>query len=288
MFESINLSKTAHYDGMKKDPADSKWIFFGAPFDGTSSYRAGSRFAPNAIRQETVLCQETYSCYFEKDLLDTSISDIGDLELPFGDTEKALRYIAQLGEEILSHDKKPFMVGGEHLVSFPTIHSVYKKYPDLRIIHLDAHADMADELFDVKWSHGTVMRRVWEIIGDKRLYQFGIRSASKEEFEFSKKHNYLQAFNLDGIEKHLDELRKYPIYLTIDLDCFDPSQIPGTGTPETGGVWFMDFIHFLKQISGLNFVGIDVNELAPRIDPTDMSTVFATKVIRETILACIK
>ena len=288
MFDSILLSKSAHYDGMQNAPENSDWIFFGAPFDGTSSYRTGSRFAPNAIRQETVLCQETFSTYFEKDLNELNISDIGDIDLPFGETQRALQLIEKLSDQIIKNNKKTIMLGGEHLVSYPVIKKVFQKYPDLRIIHLDAHADMADELFDSKWSHGTVMRRVWDLIGDKRIYQFGIRSASKEEFEFSKIHNYLNPYNLNNIKAYLSELDKYPLYLSIDLDCFDPSQIPGTGTPETGGVWFSDFIGFLKDISSFNFVGIDITELAPRIDPSGMSTVFASKVIRETIAACVK
>ena len=275
---SHDITKNGHYDGLSHDIENSNWIFFGAPFDGTSSYRAGSRFAPEAIRQETVLCQETFSTYFETELEEISISDIGNLNFPFGNTEKSLNQISSLTSDILATNKYPFMVGGEHLVSLPVVSELYKKYPDLRIIHLDAHADMADDLFGEKLSHGTVMRRIWDFLGDKKIYQYGIRSASKEEFSFSREHNIMNPFNLDGIEQHIPELEKYPIYFTIDLDCFDPSQIPGTGTPETGGVFFNEFIQFLHKIKHLNFVGIDVTELAPRIDPTSMSTVFASKV----------
>lgn len=281
------ITKSCHYDGLSHDIEHSDWIFFGAPFDGTSSYRAGSRFAPEAIRLETLLCQEQFSTYFETNLDEVSIADIGNLELPFGNTEKALNQISALTSEIIASSKFPFMVGGEHLVSLPVVSELYKKYPDLRVIHLDAHADMADELFGEKLSHGTVMRRIWDFLGDGKIYQFGIRSASKEEFNFSREHNIMNPFNLNGIEQHLSELEKYPVYLSIDLDCFDPSQIPGTGTPETGGVFFNEFIQFLNKIKHLNFVGIDVNELAPRIDPTGMSTIFASKLIRETICSCI-
>ena len=282
------LNKSAHYHGLKTFTGEETWVFFGAPFDGTSSYRAGSRFAPDAIRQETHLCQEEYSPYFNKELSEVSIADVGNIELPFGNTKEALKQIYTFSKEVISQNKSPFMVGGEHLVSLPVIKSTFEKYPDLHVIHLDAHADMIDELFGESYSHGTVMRRVWDFLGDGRIFQFGIRSGSKDELQFAKKHAVLNPFSLDGIDQHLDKLQDVPIYLTIDLDCFDPSQIPGTGTPETGGIFFKEFISFLRKISHLNFVGIDVNELAPRIDPTGMSTVFAGKVIRETIVSCIK
>lgn len=284
---SLPLVKGQHYDGLregKKEP----WLFFGAPYDGTSSYRAGSRFAPEAIRTETVLCQETYSPYFEIDISSKPIADIGNLDLPFGNRDAALERIRACADVIYANNQKPFMIGGEHLVSLPAVAAAAEKYPDLRIIHLDAHADMADELFGEKLSHGTVMRRIYEQLGDGRIYQFGIRSGSKEELDFAKAHNHVTMFELSGYEQFLAEWKKYPIYLTIDLDCFDPSQIPGTGTPETGGVFFREFIPFLQAISDLNFVGIDVNELAPRLDPTNMSTVFACKIIRETIAACVR
>lgn len=284
---SLPLDKAQHYDGLGTNNED-KWLFFGAPYDGTSSYRAGSRFAPEAIRLETVLCQETYSPYFDLDISEKPISDVGNLDLPYGNRAKALEIIGDCTETIYAANQFPFMIGGEHLISLPAVAAAAKKYPDLRIIHLDAHADMADELFGETLSHGTVMRRIHDIIGDGKIYQFGIRSGNQAEITFTKKHNIVNMFNLENYEQHVAEWEKYPIYLTIDLDCFDPSQLPGTGTPETGGVFFKDFIPFLKTIGHLNFIGIDVNELAPRLDPSNMSTVFACKVIRETIAACVK
>jgi agmatinase len=284
---NLPLDKAQHYDGLGTNSED-KWLFFGAPYDGTSSYRAGSRFAPEAIRLETVLCQETYSPYFDLDISEKPISDVGNLDLPYGNRAKALDIIGDCAETIYAANQHPFMIGGEHLISLPAVAAAAKKYPDLRIIHLDAHADMADELFGETLSHGTVMRRIHDIIGDGKIYQFGIRSGNQAEINFTKKHNIVNMFNLENYEQHVAEWEKYPIYLTIDLDCFDPSQLPGTGTPETGGVFFKDFIPFLKTIGHLNFIGIDVNELAPRLDPSNMSTVFACKVIRETIAACVK
>lgn len=288
MSNPIELIKRAHYDGMKTEFSESKWIYFGAPFDGTSSYRAGSRFGPEEIRQETLLCQETYSSFFDFDIADSSISDVGNLDLPFGNVLQALSSIKQYTDYIIEHNKHPFMVGGEHLVTLPVIQSLINKYPDLKIIHLDAHADMADDVFGERLSHGTVMRRIFDIIGPERIFQFGIRSGSKIEIDFAKKHNYCNLFDLNIPDDWILKLENSPIYFTVDLDCFDPSQIPGTGTPETGGVFFREFIPFLNKISHLNFVGMDVNELAPRIDPTSMSTVFAAKIVREMIASCIR
>ena len=280
------LKKTAHYDGLKTNPIDCDWVLFGAPFDATSSYRKGSRLAPNAIREETIKCQETYSLFFDCDIETKSVADIGDLELN-NSVGSSLSKIEFLTSNIYTREKKAIMIGGEHLVTLPMFKSVFEKYPELRIIHLDAHADMIDVLFDRKLSHGTVMRRIWEILGDQRIYQFGIRSGSKEELDFAKSHCIVTPFNLDGIESFIPDLANFPIYLTVDLDCFDPSQIPGTGTPETGGVFFKEYLSFLRKIKNLNIVAIDINECAPNLDVSGMSTIFAAKVIRETIAACI-
>lgn len=282
----LNLTKHNHYDGLKTvaDPGD--WILFGAPYDGTSSYRSGSRFAPAAIRTETRLCQESYSSYFDVELETLAIADLGDLELPFGDRDGALHLIRLTADRIFENNHRPFMIGGEHLVTLPVVASALDTYPDLMIIQIDAHADMAEEVFGETISHGTVMRRITDRTGAGRLIQIGIRSGTRDELRTARSLNTVYAsFPRDS--DWLKSIDDRPVYLTIDLDGFDPSQIPGTGTPETGGLWFADFILFLKQIQSLNIIGIDVNELAPRLDSSNMSTIFAAKVIRETIAACV-
>ena len=171
-------------------------VIFGAPFDGTTSFRPGTRFAPSAIRNDSIGI-ETYSPYQDKDLAEINVCDIGDLEFPFGNTQKVLDIIQQTSNEILSLNKTPIMIGGEHLVTLGSVSAVMKKYPNLHIIHFDAHTDLRDEYLGEKLSHSTVIRRIWELVGDDKIYQFGIRSGEKTEFEFAKNHTVLQKYNLN-------------------------------------------------------------------------------------------
>ncbi|MBN2260551.1 MAG: agmatinase [Clostridiales bacterium] len=265
------------------DYEDSEIVIFGAPFDGTVSFRPGTRFAPPVMRQESYGI-ETYSPYLDRDMEDYSYSDIGDLDLPFGNKERVLEMIYSQTKEILEDNKKPFMFGGEHLVTYSPVKAVFEKYPDLRVIHLDAHADLRADYMDEKFSHATVLRRIWDFLGDHRIFQFGIRSGTKEEFEFAKNHTHMNRYSLRQIDQYIEELLKYPIYLTIDLDVFDPSVFPGTGTPEPGGVNFKEFIEFSQKLKGLNIVGADVVELSPHYDHSGISSAVAVKVVREILL----
>lgn len=268
------------FDGLYKD---SNIIVFGAPFDGTVSYRPGSRFGPSAIRNESYGI-ETYSPYQNADLQDIKGCDAGDLAIPFGDTKVALDMINDFTRNIVNDGKLPIMLGGEHLVTLPAVEAVLEKFPNLCIIHLDAHTDVREEYMGIMLSHATVVRRIWEITGDKRIWQFGIRSGEKYEFEWAKEHNYLTPFNLEGIENALKEIGNRPIYLTIDLDVLDPSVFPGTGTPEHGGVNFNDLMSFLLKLKRKSIVGADLVELAPNYDNSGISTAAACKLLREVAL----
>jgi agmatinase len=280
------LVRGAVYDGINCDEEKAGLIMFGAPFDGTSTYRGGSRFAPQAIRTETLLSQETWSPYFELDLADLPVYDAGDLETGTYDPQKATAQIENLTAAVYAEGKIPFMLGGEHLVTLGAVRAAVKRYDNLHIIQLDAHTDFIDVLFGEKCSHGTVMRRVWELVGDRKIHALGIRSGAKEEYRAYGYHADVFPFSLSGHETLISKIGDSPVYLTVDLDVFDPSQIPGTGTPETGGVMFMQFMRFLMETaSKLNIVGMDMVELAPRIDPTNMSTIFAAKVSREMMCA---
>jgi agmatinase len=262
---------------------ESDIVLFGAPFDGTTSYRPGTRFASAAIRNESYGI-ETYSPYQDRDLLDKKIFDAGDLEFGFGNPERVLQTIEEMAQMILEDQKKPIMIGGEHLVTLGTVRAVAKKYPDLHIIHFDAHADLRDEYLGEKLSHASVMRRCHEIVGDDRIYQFGIRSGDREEFLWAKDHVFTQKFNLDRLESVVELLRGKPVYLTIDLDVLDPSVFPGTGTPEAGGVTFMELIQALNKVFKLSIVALDMNELSPVYDQSGASTALACKLLRELLL----
>lgn len=262
---------------------DSSVVLFGAPFDGTTSFRPGTRFAPNAIRNESFGI-ETYSPYCDKDLVDYSFVDIGDIELPFGNTEKVLEEIYNTSKEIVAAKKKFLMIGGEHLVSLGSFKAIYEAYPDVRVVHLDAHTDLRTDYLGEVLSHSTVIRRIHDIVGDGRIFQFGIRSGEKYEFEFAKEHTVLHKFDLNNLKDYIEELSKYPIYFTLDLDVLDPSIFAGTGTPEAGGVSYKELLDAFKCMRGLNVVSADVNELSPHYDQSGVSTAVACKTIREVLL----
>lgn len=264
---------------------DAKTVLFGAPFDSTTSYRPGTRFGSRTIRQES-FGVETYSPYQDKDMTDYSFFDSGDLELCFGSSEKALEDIEERTKTILEDGKRPFMMGGEHLVTLGAVRAVAKKYPDLHIIHFDAHADLREEYLGAQLSHAAVLKRCWELVGDDRIFQFGIRSGDREEFLWGKDHVFTNKFNFNGLKETVESLKGKPIYFTLDLDVLDPSFFPGTGTPEPGGVTFNELRDAVELIcSSLNIVGCDVNELSPPYDPSGISAAAACKIVREMLLA---
>ena len=262
---------------------DAKTVLFGAPFDGTTSFRPGTRFGPSAIRSESFGI-ETYSPYCDRDLTDCAIYDGGDLELPFGNTERVLSMIEDYTEQVLSANKRFVMLGGEHLVTLGALRAVCRRYPDLHIIHLDAHTDLRTDYLGEELSHSTVLYHAWKLVGDGRVFQFGIRSGEKYEFEFAKQHTTLRKFDLQGFEETVKALEGKPVYFTLDLDVLDPSVFCGTGTPEAGGVTFKELMDALLQLNRLNIVGCDINELSPHYDYSGTSTAVACKVTREILL----
>lgn len=272
--------------GCESDYGDADVVIFGAPFDSTTSYRPGARFGSSAMRHES-FGLETYSPYQNRDLTDYKIFDGGDLELCFGNSKTALADIENCTEHILADHKIPVLLGGEHLVTLGSVQAVYKKYPEMHILHFDAHADLRDEYLGEPLSHACVMRRCHDLLGDGRIHQFCIRSGEREEFLFAKAHTDFHPFDFTGLEPlvcALEESRT-PVYLTIDLDCLDPSVFPGTGTPEAGGVSFLQLLKAIVSASRLNIVGADVNELAPMLDASGASTAAACKVLRELLLS---
>lgn len=280
------LNKNIHtFIGCDAEYENSKIVLFGAGFDGTTSFRPGTRFAPSAIRNESFGI-ETYSPYQNKDMLDYCYFDSGDLELTFGSTNRVIADIAMRADRIITDGKIPFMIGGEHLVTFGSVMAVSEKFDDLHILHFDAHADLRDDYLGQKLSHACVMRRCHETVGDDHIFQFGIRSGDRDEFYFADEHTEMHKFNLDGLEAVIEKLKGKNVYLTVDLDVLDPSVFPGTGTPEAGGVTFEELRKALTLVcEKLNIVGCDVNELSPQYDQSGVSTAVACKIIREMLLA---
>lgn len=278
------MEKNIHtFIGCDNEYDESKIVIFGAPFDSTTSYRPGTRFASSAMRNESFGI-ETYSPYQDKDLTDIKVFDGGDLELCFGSPESALNDIENFSAQILSDGKMPLMIGGEHLVTLGSVRAAAKKYPDLCIIHFDAHADLRDNYLGQKLSHACVMRRCHELVGDENIFQFGIRSGDREEFIWGREHVITNKFNFRGLEKLHEIIKNRPVYFTIDLDVLDPSCFPGTGTPEAGGVTFTELMLAVQTVSTMNTIAIDVNELSPALDQSGASTALACKLLREILL----
>ena len=264
--------------GQNPDYEGSDIVMLGLPFDGTVSYRSGSRFAPEQIRLASWGLEE-YSPIFDKHLEDCNFHDAGDLEFPLGNTKKTLDVIAEYVRQIYKDGKRVFGIGGEHLVTYPEIIAVSEFYKDLAIVHFDAHTDLRKEYMGEELSHSAVIRLSTKFVNPDNIKQIGIRSGMKEEFEFMKKHN-----TLAKTYKDLDKLKNKPIFVTVDLDVLDTSIMPGTGTPEVGGLEFNELIGWFKYLKDFNIVGADVVELAPDYDSSGASTAVATKVIRELLM----
>lgn len=271
--------------GCDKEYDESDIVLFGAPFDSTTSFRPGTRFASRSIRNDSFGI-ETYSPYQDKDIEDINVFDSGDLDLCFGNVERIIMDIENRTKVILNDGKIPFMIGGEHLSTLGCVKAAVEKYPDLHIIHFDAHADLREDYLGDKLSHACVMRRCHDIIGDGKIFQFGIRSGERSEFQWiNEGHVKTSKFNFQGLEDVVKELNNKPVYFTLDLDVLDTAVFPGTGTPEPGGVTFMELLEaVIKVCTNLNIVGCDVNELSPVYDNSGASTAVACKIIREILL----
>lgn len=272
-----------NYLRANKKYENAKICIFGAPVDQTTSFRPGTRFAPNAVRLES-MGLEIYSPYQDKEITSKAICDLGDTDVFPGNVTKTLDAIYEQAKQIVADDKIPFMIGGEHLVTYPVVKAVAEKYPELRVIHFDAHTDLRDTFFGEAMSHATVIKKVADILGERRVYQFGIRSGVKEEFVYAQEHQFIEKFSANLVHTILPEIQTHPIYITIDLDVLDPSIMPGTGTPEAGGLTFKELLSAVLQFSGLNIVGCDVVELAPEQDSSKSSTIVAAKLIRELLI----
>ena len=266
---------------------EAKTVLFGAPYDSTTSFRPGTRFGPSAMRAESFGI-ETYSMLQDRDLAeDARVFDSGDIELPFGAPDRALDMIEARASEILDAGKTPFLLGGEHLVTLGSVRAVAKRHPDLRIVHFDAHADLREDYLGVKLSHACVLRRCHDILGDGRIFQFGIRSGTREERQFMLDgHVTTELFSDSTLPAVVEKIgSETPVYLTVDLDVIDPAEFPGTGTQEAGGLSYSRLVSDVRRIcKDLNVVALDNVELSPALDPSGRSTALACKFLREELL----
>jgi agmatinase len=262
----------------------SNGVILGCPYDGSASFRPGARFGPSAIRRASWGI-ETFSPYSQRDLSQCAIHDMGDLELPLGEKKIALRLIRNGVGKILSQKKSPILLGGDHLITLPIIEEMLSVHPRLHLLQIDAHADLREDYLGEPLSHSTVMRKVVDRLGEGRLSQIGIRSGTVEEFKLARKMKSIVSLESVSLNSMVKRLRNQPVYITLDLDVFDPSLMPGVGTPEPGGLTFPEFIFLLKKLQALRVVGFDIVELTPDYDPTQISSVTASVILREMILA---
>ncbi|MER3124054.1 agmatinase [Bacillus pumilus] len=270
---------------------DAKVILYGMPMDWTVSYRPGSRFGPNRIREVSIGLEE-YSPYLDRELHEVSFFDAGDIPLPFGNAQKSLDLIEEYVDSILDKGKFPIGMGGEHLVSWPVFRAMHKKYPDLAIIHMDAHTDLREEYEGEPLSHSTPIRKVAGLIGPENVFSFGIRSGMKEEFEWAKEAGmHISTFEvLEPLKKVLPKLKGRPVYVTIDIDVLDPAHAPGTGTVDAGGITSKELLASIHAIAGsdVQVVGADLVEVAPVYDHSDQTANTASKLLREMLLGFVK
>ncbi|TYS33051.1 agmatinase [Bacillus pumilus] len=270
---------------------DAKVILYGMPMDWTVSYRPGSRFGPNRIREVSIGLEE-YSPYLDRELHEVSFFDAGDIPLPFGNAQKSLDLIEEYVDSILEKGKFPLGMGGEHLVSWPVFRAMHKKYPDLAIIHMDAHTDLREEYEGEPLSHSTPIRKVAGLIGPENVFSFGIRSGMKEEFEWAKEAGmHISTFEvLEPLKKVLPKLKGRPVYVTIDIDVLDPAHAPGTGTVDAGGITSKELLASIHAIAGsdVQVVGADLVEVAPVYDHSDQTANTASKLLREMLLGFVK
>jgi agmatinase len=210
---------------------------------------------------------------------------MGDLELPLGEKGLSLTMIREAVQRILSAKKFPILLGGDHLISLPAVEEVLQAYPYLHIVHIDAHTDLREDYLGEVLSHSTVIRKVVDCLKKGRLFQIGIRSGTKEEFDLAKKMKSIVLPNTDSLRTMVKRIGKQPVYVTFDVDAMDPSLVPGVGTPEPGGINFDGILSILKELQPLRVVGFDLVELTPDYDPTQVSSVTASVILREMILA---
>jgi agmatinase len=271
--------------GATKEYGKTRAVIFGVPMDFTVSFRPGARMGPRKIR-EVSYGLEDYSIYAGGSLKDVHFFDAGDVDIPFGNVERSLDIIERVTAKLLDDGKIPVVLGGEHLISYPVIKQVARRCPDLVVVHFDAHADLRDTFFGESLSHATVMRRVYEHVGEKRLYQFGIRSGIKDEFDFAKKHTNMYPVEVvEPFKSVYDDLKGKPVYVTLDIDVVDPAFAPGTGTPEPGGCTSREILEVISLLRELKVVGFDLVEVSPPADLSERTSLLAAKILREVLIA---
>lgn len=287
--ESLKLhtSPSARFSGFYTELADARYVVLGVPYDHTSTYRSGSRFGPAAIREASQNI-ETYSIRTGIDLEKIPICDVGDLHV-VGDLDETLRRLERVVGDILAARKIPVMLGGEHTMTLGVIRALGR---GVGVVSFDAHGDLRDEYSGLKTMHATFMRRVSEIVDPDHIVEIGLRALCAEEVEFLKstrlRHLTSQELMKQNAERALGAVKKLVrklkrVYLTVDVDVFDPAFAPGVGSPEAEGLSPTHFFSMLSAVVERPLVGFDVVETAPDFDKGGATAVLAARVVFEAI-----
>ncbi len=259
---------------------DAKFVICGVPFDRTTSYRAGARMAPNAIRQASYNF-ETYLFEHDVDLSDVPMNDMGNVE-ECGSPEEMVEIVRGIAKKAVKAGKFPVFMGGEHTTTIPVVEA----FDDIGVISIDAHLDYRESYLGLKYSHACVTRRISEHLGRENVLVFGVRSISAEE-KSEKMPEFIDAFTIHdvGVEsafkRALNIIRKEKVFLTLDIDGIDPAFAPGTGTPEPFGLTPMEVKKCISML-GERLVGFDVTEVSPPYDEGNTAAL-AARMMREVI-----
>ncbi len=260
-------------------------VLVGIPMDFTVSFRPGTRMGPQQIRTVSYGLEE-YSVYLDKDLSEKRYYDLGDMTLPFGNVGHSLEIIEEVTGQLLDDRKFPILIGGEHLVTYPIAKAFHARYTDMVVVHFDAHADLRVDYCGETNSHATVMRKVAELVGPGNVYQFGIRSGTRDEFQYAKENtNMFIERVIEPLREAIPRFGNRPVYVTLDIDVVDPAYAPGTGTPEAGGCSSREIIQAIHELAGAKVVGFDLVEVSPVTDQSERTALLAAKIIREAILS---
>jgi len=260
-------------------------VIYGMPMDWTTSFRPGTRLGPKRIREVSIGLEE-YSPYLDKHLEEVTYFDAGDLPLPFGNPARSLEMIEEYVGRWLDDGKFPLGLGGEHLVTLGAVRAVHKRVPNLRVLHFDAHTDLRDEYEGESLSHSAVIKHIAAFVAPEHIYQFGIRSGTREEFAYARANTHFFPFDvLEPLRACLSEIGNHPVYITVDIDVLDPAHAPGTGTAEAGGITAKELLAAIHAMKDLQVVGFDIVEVSPTLDPTEQTQIVAAKIVREALLA---
>jgi guanidinobutyrase len=266
----------------------------GVPLDIGTSNRAGSRFGPREIRAESVMVRP-YGMYTRAAPFDSfQIADLGDVPINAFNLLKSIDIIEEFYDEALQHNVKPVSFGGDHTISLPILRAIARKHGPVALVHVDAHADINDEMFGEKIAHGTIFRRALEeglVQGDK-MFQIGLRTTgySADDFDWSRQQGArivpAEECWYQSMAPLMNEIRTHigpttPVYLTFDIDGLDPSCAPGTGTPEPGGLTSIQGIEIIRGCWGLNLVGADLVEVSPPYDTSGNTSLLAANLLFE-------